>query len=31
VRELGHAPKVKLEEGIAKTVEWMKRQIAADG
>jgi dTDP-glucose 4,6-dehydratase len=28
VRDLGHAPKVKLEQGIAETVAWMKQYIA---
>jgi dTDP-glucose 4,6-dehydratase len=28
VRDLGHAPKVKLEQGIVETVNWMKQYIA---
>jgi dTDP-glucose 4,6-dehydratase len=28
VKDLGHTPKVKLEQGIVETVAWMKRYIA---
>jgi dTDP-glucose 4,6-dehydratase len=27
ITELGHDPKVKLEEGVPQTIEWMLRQI----
>ncbi len=30
-RDLGHAPKVSLEHGVAKTVAWMRRVYGIDG
>jgi len=30
VRDLGHAPKVPLSEGLARTLEWMKKYYASD-
>jgi dTDP-glucose 4,6-dehydratase len=31
VRDLGHCPKVGLEEGIAKTLDWMKKIYLSEG